>query len=139
VKTPKQQAQLMQHRVRALLIRQRTQAINALRSHLAELVIVAPQGFDALKTLIADKQRCPPARERAPAYQCSFPRAPRSRRKSWRSRSAFALSIADAMTQAPRDHSWHWLHRRERHVVDPCMGGFCQGNWSDLLESPVSS
>jgi hypothetical protein len=27
----------MQHRVRDLLIRQRTQAINALRSHLAEL------------------------------------------------------------------------------------------------------
>src|SRR5262252_7556746 len=37
VKTPEQQAQLMQHRVRDLLIGQRTQAINALRSHLAEL------------------------------------------------------------------------------------------------------
>jgi transposase len=37
VKTPEQQAQLMQHRVRDLLIRQRTQAINALRSHLGEL------------------------------------------------------------------------------------------------------
>src|SRR5215470_6166728 len=37
VKTADQQAQLMQHRVRDLLIGQRTQAINALRSHLAEL------------------------------------------------------------------------------------------------------
>ena len=46
VKTPEQQAQLMQHRVRDLLIRQRTQAINALRAHLAELGIVAAQGYD---------------------------------------------------------------------------------------------
>ena len=49
VKTPEQQAQLMQHRVRDLLVRQRTQAINALRSHLAELGIVAAQGYDGLK------------------------------------------------------------------------------------------
>lgn len=53
VKTPEQQAQLMQHRVRDLLIRQRTQAINALRSHLAELGIVARQGYDGLKALLA--------------------------------------------------------------------------------------
>src|SRR5215831_10784419 len=53
VKTPEQQAQLMQHRVRDLLIRQRTQAINALRAHLAELGIVAPQGYEGLKVLLA--------------------------------------------------------------------------------------
>ena len=53
VKTPEQQAQLMQHRVRDLLIRQRTQAINALRSHLAELGIVAAQGYEGLKVLLA--------------------------------------------------------------------------------------
>jgi len=41
VKTVDQQAQLMQHRVRDLMIRQRTQSINALRSHMAELGIVA--------------------------------------------------------------------------------------------------
>jgi transposase len=34
-------------------VRQRTQAINALRSHLAELGIVAPQGHEGLKTLLA--------------------------------------------------------------------------------------
>jgi len=44
VKTPEQQAQLMQHRVRDLLVRQRTQVINALRSHLGELGIVVTQG-----------------------------------------------------------------------------------------------
>jgi transposase len=53
VKTPEQQAQLMQHRVRDLLVRQRTQAINALRSHLAELGIVAAQGYDGLRQLLA--------------------------------------------------------------------------------------
>jgi transposase len=39
VKSAEQQGQLMQHRTRDLLIRQRTQVINALRAHLAELRI----------------------------------------------------------------------------------------------------
>src|SRR5262245_38293217 len=42
----------MQHRVRDLLIRQRTQAVNALRSHLAELGIVAGQGYEGLRKLL---------------------------------------------------------------------------------------
>ena len=41
VKTAEQQAALMLHRTRDLLIRQRTQLINALRAHLAELGSVA--------------------------------------------------------------------------------------------------
>lgn len=53
VKTPEQQAQLMQHRVRDLLVRQRTQSVNALRSHLAELGIVAAQGYDGVKALLS--------------------------------------------------------------------------------------
>src|SRR5262249_24303821 len=53
VKTPEQQAQLMQHLVRDLLIGQRTQTINALRSHLAELGIVAAQGYEGLRELLA--------------------------------------------------------------------------------------
>ena len=44
VKSAEQQGQLMQHRMRDLLVRQRTQLINALRAHLAELGIVAAQG-----------------------------------------------------------------------------------------------
>ena len=36
VKTVEQQGRLMQHRVRDQLMRQRTQLINALRSHMAE-------------------------------------------------------------------------------------------------------
>jgi transposase len=58
VKSAEQQGRLMQHRTRDLLMRQRTQTINALRAHLAELGIVAAQGREGLKQLleiIADK------------------------------------------------------------------------------------
>ena len=41
IKTTEQQAALMVHRTRYLLIRQRTQLINALRAHLAEFGLVA--------------------------------------------------------------------------------------------------
>ena len=44
VKTAEQQARGMLLRTRDLLVRQRTQTINALRGHLAEFGIVAPQG-----------------------------------------------------------------------------------------------
>ena len=44
VKTVEQQARGMLFRTRDLLVRQRTQTINALRGHLAEFGIVAPQG-----------------------------------------------------------------------------------------------
>jgi transposase len=53
VKSAQQQGRLMQHRARDLLMRQRTQAINALRAHMAELGIVAAQGREGLKTLLA--------------------------------------------------------------------------------------
>ena len=52
IKTADQQALLMLHRTRDLLVRQRTQLINAKRAHLAELGLVAAQGRDGLKTLI---------------------------------------------------------------------------------------
>ena len=53
VKSAEQQGQLMQHRTRDLLMRQRTQVINALRAHLAELGIVAAQGREGIKELLA--------------------------------------------------------------------------------------
>ena len=53
VKSAEQQAQLMQHRARDLLMQQRTQLINAMRSHLAELGIIAPQGREGVKELLA--------------------------------------------------------------------------------------
>src|SRR5665647_1437156 len=53
VKSAEQQGRLMQHRVRDLLMRQRTQLINALRAHLAELGIAAAQGREGIKELLA--------------------------------------------------------------------------------------
>jgi transposase len=52
VKSAEQQAQLMQHRTRDLVMRQRTQVINALRAHLAELGIVAAKGDKGVKELL---------------------------------------------------------------------------------------
>jgi transposase len=59
VKSAEQQGQLMQHRTRDLLMRQRTQLINALRAHLAELGIVAAQGREGIQellTIVADDE-----------------------------------------------------------------------------------
>jgi transposase len=53
IKSAEQQGALMLHRVRDLLVRQRTQLLNAVRSHLAELGLVAAQGRDGMKALIA--------------------------------------------------------------------------------------
>jgi transposase len=51
-KSAEQQGRLMLHRTRDLLMRQRTQLINALRAHMAELGIVAAQGCAGLKELL---------------------------------------------------------------------------------------
>jgi len=52
IKSAEQQGRLMLHRTRDLLMRQRTQVINALRAHLAELGIVAAQGREGIKELL---------------------------------------------------------------------------------------
>ena len=51
VKTAEQQIRGMAFRTRDLLVRQRTQLINALRGHLAEHGVVAPQGRASVKRL----------------------------------------------------------------------------------------
>jgi transposase len=68
VKSAEQQANAMIYKVRELLVRQRTQLINALRSHLAEMGIVAAKGVGKLDDLVAivhdqnDNRLPPPAR-----------------------------------------------------------------------------
>lgn len=52
VKTPQQQAVLMLHKTRDLLVRQRTGLINALRAHLAEYGIISSKGPGGVVTLI---------------------------------------------------------------------------------------
>ncbi|MBM1818080.1 IS110 family transposase [Sulfitobacter pseudonitzschiae] len=51
MKSEDQQAVLMLHKTRELLVRQRTMQTNALRAHLAELGIVAAQGVEGLSSL----------------------------------------------------------------------------------------
>ena len=53
IKTEEQQAALMLHKARDLLIRQQTMLINAIRGPMAELGMIAPQGFTKIKDLIA--------------------------------------------------------------------------------------
>jgi transposase len=57
IKSPEQQAVLMLHRTRELLVRQRTMLVNALRGHLAEYGIIAPQGLPSVPKLreVAEK------------------------------------------------------------------------------------
>jgi transposase len=52
IKSIAQQSALMLHRTRDLLIRQRTQLINALRAHLAELGLVTAKGHEGLHQLV---------------------------------------------------------------------------------------
>jgi transposase len=51
VKSADQQAVLMLHRTRALLIRQQTMLANAFRAHLAEFAFVVPQDLRHVHTL----------------------------------------------------------------------------------------
>jgi transposase len=58
IKSEAQQAALMIHRARDLLVRQRTMLVNALRGHLAEFGIVTSQGLGhvaALAAIVADE------------------------------------------------------------------------------------
>lgn len=63
VKTMAQQAVLMLHKTRDLLVRQRTMLINALRGHLGEFGVVTPQGSAgvqaALRSIILERDRLP--------------------------------------------------------------------------------
>jgi transposase len=53
VKSADQQSVLMLHRMRALLIRQRTMLVNALRGYLAEFGTIVAQGISRIRELIA--------------------------------------------------------------------------------------
>src|SRR5471030_1355163 len=78
IKSAEQQGQLMQHRTRDVLIRQRTQIINALRAHLAELGHVAAQGTAGVKewrVIVGDEREAgfPIARNSlTPAVTCDL-------------------------------------------------------------------
>jgi transposase len=52
IKSADQQAVLMLHKTRELLIKQRTMSVNALRGHLAEFGLIAPKGIGQVSQLL---------------------------------------------------------------------------------------
>jgi transposase len=52
VKSPEQQSVMVLHRVRQMLMRQRTQLSNAIRGHMAEFGLAAPIGREGLGSLL---------------------------------------------------------------------------------------
>jgi len=68
IKTQEQQAALSLHRVRKLLMTQRTMLSNALRSHFAEFGIIAPQGQAGVGSLVV---------QALDAEGCTLPQAAR--------------------------------------------------------------
>lgn len=52
IKSPEQQSIMIAHRTRSILTRQRTQLSNAIRGHMSEFGLVAPQGRNGLEMLI---------------------------------------------------------------------------------------
>jgi transposase len=53
IKSADQQAVLMLHKTRELLVKQRTMTVNALRGHLSEFGLIAPKGIQRVKDLLA--------------------------------------------------------------------------------------
>ncbi len=105
VKTAEQQSIMMPHRTRALLIRQRTMLVNAIRAHLAEFGIVAPVGLKGLRTLLAVVSD--PKDERVPdvARRCLVSLAT--------SLMLVAQEIAGAEL---RIHAWHRSNEASRRL-----------------------
>ena len=107
VKTPEQQAVLMLHKTRDLLVRQRTGLINALRAHLAEYSIIisskGPGGLTALMKVLHETQERLPAHARSalPQSARSFVRS-RARSTGSRTRSSPGTVLMLRAVGSPR-------------------------------------
>ena len=95
VKSVEQQSMLMQHRVRELFVRQRTMLATALRAHLAEFGIVAPQGIHRVEKLAAEVRdpAVPPLAQEALSH-CSSTNSQASGVASIRLRRGWLLCTA---------------------------------------------
>jgi transposase len=95
VKSAEQQAVLTLHRARALLVRQRTMAANALRAALAEFGVVAAQGRRGLQQLLAELPEVIPA----PAHPALLSLA-----RHWRALDADIQALERRIVQAVREN-----------------------------------
>jgi transposase len=104
-KSAEQQSIMMVHRTRALLIRQRTMLVNAIRAHLAEFGIVAPVGLRGLKTLLAVVSD--PKDERVPGVA----------RRCLVSLATALMCVEQEVTGAEmRIHAWHRSNEASRRL-----------------------
>ena len=111
VKSAEQQSQLMLHRTRDLLMRQRTQVINALRAHLAELGITAAQGNAGLRELLAIIAGAADERLPAEAHASLIVQAKRPRSQEFAiNHDVIKTSAAD--TLPPFEPATFWTHFR---------------------------
>jgi len=105
VKSAEQQSVLMLHRTRALMVRQRTMLVNAIRAHMAELGIVARVGMpqvNALLAVIADE-----ADDRLPPLA----------RSCLQGLAAQLMSLEGEITAAgQRIHAWHRSNEASRRL-----------------------
>ena len=90
VKSADQQAVLMLHKTRALMVKQRTMAVNALRGHLSEFGLMAAKGIRRIKDLLALAEgrnvfQRPPVKRRR--YWPPKSRGSTRRSRRWRRRS----------------------------------------------------
>ncbi len=128
VKSEAQQAALILHRVRDLLLRQRTMLINALRGHLAEFGVVAPQGPRQVAQLAAvgpRRGRGPRARAGAPGPAGAGRAARGARRAAWRRSAGELLGLASRQSDQPAagDHPRHRAGDRQHPGGDGRRSG----------------
>ena len=83
VKKRRRQGEITVLRTRELLVRQRTQLVNALRGHAAEFGLVVPQGIVQVRALLTKVTADPVVpNRRGRCWRCSADRSNRSMR-SW--------------------------------------------------------
>src|SRR5215475_13919023 len=101
LKTKAQQAALMLHRTRQVLVRQRTMLSNAMRGHLAELGIVSAKGRNGTSELL---------RIIADGRIAGFPLWPAAFSRCWRGSTALSAPSSDPSRRA----SWPGIARARR-------------------------
>jgi transposase len=130
------QAVLMRHKVREILVSQRTQLLNALRGHLAEIGIVAaqgPNGADALAaTILKGDSSIPALRAKCPRADHPSVANPQQRDRRERPRHHGAGKDGwDSSTADERSGDWP-----DNRLRDCCK---CSGCWRILGPAGVRS
>ena len=126
IKSAAQQGVLMLHRSRELLIRQRTNLVNALRGHMAELGIVAPKGIwnvKALLEVIADD---------------GDPRIPAAARTALRAIASQIVALGQPIRELDRAIlDWHKANEESRRLATipgfgPIVSSACLATAGDM-------